>query len=119
HSTELSANYEYPDRRISTPHQLREGSAVAGCRTWLRAAAAAIMAALSVQSCSGGIVRRALPLTSSAARFRSSVLAATPPAITTSAGRLSSTASASLASSDSTTERSNAAARSAFCSWLG
>src|SRR5262249_14909507 len=46
------------------------------------AAAAAIIAALSVQSASGGTVSRPRPSSASAARWRSRVLAATPPQIT-------------------------------------
>src|SRR5438477_3639168 len=79
-----------------------------------RTPAAAIMAALSVQSSGGGMVRRALPPTTSAARFRSSVLAATPPATTTSATGSLERAPSSFSSSDSTTECSKAAARSAL-----
>src|SRR5207253_2264922 len=94
-------------------YQLREGSTSAGwTAAWLPAAA--IIAALSVHSSSGGIVSRARPSTSSAARVRSSELAATPPATTTSvrcgASRI---ARSSFSRSDSTTDCSNAAARSA------
>src|SRR5438270_23364 len=71
--------------------------------------AAAIMAALSVQSSRGGMARRALPPTTSAARLRSRVLAATPPATTTSATGSLESAASSFSSSDSTTECSKAA----------
>src|SRR5205823_14439099 len=68
---------------IAHGYQLRDGS------TSVEAGgpyepAAAIMAALSVHSSSGGMVRRARPATTSAARFLSSGLAAPPPAMTTS-----------------------------------
>src|SRR6266581_3375143 len=100
----------------------REGSTVIDCgpppppplRAEATYPATAIIAALSVQSSSGGIVRRARSPTTSAARLRSSVLAATPPATTTSATGARESASSSFSRSDSTTECSNAAARSAF-----
>src|SRR5260370_2532780 len=76
--------------------------------------AEAIMAALSVQSSSVGMVSRARPATTSTARFRSRGLAATPPATTTSDTDLAPTASSSFSISDSTTARSKAAARSAL-----
>src|SRR6266851_8207172 len=95
----------------------REGSTVAAWWAGPKCPAAAIMAALSVQSSSAGMVSRARPATTSAARRRSRVLAATPPHTTTSVSEgLCSIARFSFSSSDSTTDCSKAAARSALSS---
>src|ERR1700674_5215423 len=80
----------------------------------VRKPAAAIMAALSVHSSRGGIVRRARVPTTSAARWRRSVFAATPPETTTSPYGDAESAWSSFSSRDSTTERSKEAARSAL-----
>src|SRR5437868_13300993 len=101
--------------RIAHGYQLRDGS------TSVEPGgpydpAAAIMAALSVHSSSGGMVRRARPATTSAARFLSSELAATPPATTTSLAGSCSNAASSFSSRASTTDCSKAAARSALAS---
>src|SRR5256714_1876462 len=74
------------------------------------------VAALSVPSSSGGMAGRARPAPPSAPRFLSSDLAAPPPATTTSAAGSRSNAVLSFSRSDSTTDCSKAAARSAL-SW--
>src|SRR5258708_7889741 len=76
--------------------------------------AAAIMAALSVHSSSGGMVSLARSPTTSAARRRRSVFAATPPDTTTSSYGWSLRGVSSFSSSASTTERSKLTAKSAL-----